>query len=218
MRNNKQSSIEWLAQQLYEQMEMCGDGNVYDKIIKQAKLIHKQEIVDAYYGELYYESTSNGKHYYNETFGDNNMGENNGEITRMNNNIPDTNEGNTNTTGNISNTWGGDTSSITGNISNTWGSDRLNVNGNVNAWSGGHIKNGTIISDRTGTKTEDDNRIKAEKQIWDRTVNWDIMNKYTRANDEEQSPYNVKTNVVTRGKTDDGTLAVIEITIDIKQR
>ena len=218
MSNDKQSSIEWLAQQLYEQMEMCGDGNVYDKIIKQAKLLHKQEIVDAYYGELYYESTSNGEHYYNETFGDNNMGENNGEITRMNNNIPDTNEGNTNTTGNISNTWGGDTSSTTGNISNTWGSDRLNVNGNVNAWSGGYIKNGTIISDRTGTKTEDDNRIKVEKQIWDKTVNWDKMNKPNVVNDEEQAPYKVTTTVSKPNKTDDGTLAVIEITIGIKQR
>ena len=34
---------------------------------------------------------------------------------------------------------------------------------------------------------------------------------------EEQTPYNVKTNVVTSGKTDDGTIAVIEITINIKQ-
>ena len=224
MRNNKQSSIEWLAQQLYEQMEMCGDGGVYDKIIKRAKAIHKEEIIDAYTSELTHWPQDAPKEYYNETFGDNNMGENNGEITT--DNIPDTNEGNTNTTGNISNTWAkttmhgcfGDRTSTTGNISNTWGSDRLNVNGNVNAWSGGHIKNGTIISDRTGTKTEDDDRIKAEKQIWDKTVNWDIMNKYTKANDEEQVPYNVKTNVVTRGKTDDGTLAVIEITIDIKQR
>ena len=214
MSNDKQSSIEWLAQQLYEQMEMCGDGGVYDKIIKRAKAIHKEEIIDAYTSELTHWPQDAPKEYYNETFGDINMGENNGEITRMNNNIPDTNEGNTNTTGNISNTWGGDTSSTTGNISNTWGSDRLNVNGNVNAWSGGHIKNGTIISDRTGTKTEDDNRIKAEKQIWDKTVNWDIMNKHTRANDEEQAPYNVETKVNTVSKPDEtgnGTLAVIEI-------
>jgi hypothetical protein len=119
---------------------------------------------------------------------------------RGDNNIPDNTTGennNTSTTGNISdNIWGGDTSSTTGNSSTTWGSYRLNV---------------------TGTK-EDDDRIKAEKQIWDNTVNWDIRNKYTRVADEEQAPYNVKTNVVTRGKTDDGTLAVIEITIDIKQR
>ena len=221
MSNDKQSSIEWLAQQLYEQMEMCGDGDVYDKIIKQAKVLHEQEICKTYIsaikeymidplGDTLYRIDA--EEYYNETFGDNNMGGNNGEITT--DNIPDTNEGNTSTTGNISNTWGGDTSSITGNI---------------NAWSGGHIKNGTIISDRTGTKTEDDNRIAAEKQIWNKTVNWDIMNKYTRANDEEQAPYNVETKVNTKkimhdcsvskpNKTDDGTLAVIEITIDIKQR
>ena len=129
---------------------------------------------------------------------------------RGDNNIPDTDNNttgennNTSTTGNSSTTWGkttmhgcfGDTSSTTGNSSTTWGGYRLNV---------------------TGTK-EDDDRIKAEKQIWDKTVNWDIRNKYTRVADEEQAPYNVKTNVVTSGKTDDGTLAVIEITIDIKQR
>ena len=122
---------------------------------------------------------------------------------RGDNNIPDTDNNttgennNTSTTGNISdNIWGGDTSSTTGNSSTTWGGYRLNV---------------------TGTK-EDDDRIKAEKQIWDKTVNWDIRNKYTRANDEEQAPYNVKTNVVTSGKTDAGTLATIEITSDIKQR
>jgi hypothetical protein len=228
MSNKQQTALDFLLTELdiaklisREKLTMAAE------VVRQAKAMHKQEIYQTYIsaikeymidplGDTLYRIDA--EEYYNETFGDNNMGENNGEITT--DNIPDTNEGNTSTTGNISNTWGGDTSSTTGNISNTWGSDRLNVNGNVNAWSGGHIKTvtGTIISDRTGTKTEDDNRIKAEKQIWDRTVNWDIMNKYTRANDEEQAPYNVKTNVVTSGKTDDGTLAVIEITIDIKQR
>ena len=131
---------------------------------------------------------------------------------RGDNNIPDTDNNttgennNTSTTGNISdNIWGkttmhgcfGDTSSTTGNSSTTWGGYRLNV---------------------TGTKTEDDNRIAMENKLWNNTVNWDIRNKYTRANDEEQAPYNIKTDVVTSGKTDDGTLAVIEITIDIKQR
>ena len=196
MSNDKQSSIEWLAQQLYEQMEMCGDGNVYDKIIKQAKVLHEQEICKTYIsaikeymidplGDTLYRIDA--EEYYNETFGDNNMGGNNGEITT--DNIPDTNEGNTSTTGNISNTWGGDTSSTTGNI-NTW----------------------------TETRTEDYNRVAVEKQIWDRTVNWDIMNKYTKVTDEEQAPYNVTTTVSKPNKTDDGTIAVIEITIDIKQR
>jgi hypothetical protein len=123
---------------------------------------------------------------------------------RGDNNIPDTDNttgnknNNTSTTGNISDSiWGGDTSSTTGNISDTWGGYRLNVNGN---------------------RTEDYNRIAVEKQIWNNTVNWDIRNKHTRVMDEEQTPYNVKTNVVTSGKTNDGTIAVIEITIDIKQR
>ena len=154
-----------------------------------------------------------------------NTGENNGEITTVNN-IPDTNP-NTSTTGNLSTIWGGDTTSTTENISATWGDDTSNnkiydsntwmfrrkmVDENVN-----RIKTAKQIWDKE-TMAEYVNKIEAEKQIWDKTVNWDIMNKHTRVNDEEQAPYNVKTNVVTSGKTDDGTLAVIEITIDIKQR
>jgi hypothetical protein len=257
MSNNKQSSIEWLAQQLYEQMEMCGDGGVYDKIIKQAKVLHEQEIIDAYYGELYYESASNGEHYYNETFGD----INNGEITTMggDNNIPDTNT-NTSTTGNLSaKIWGGDTMGTTGNISgNIWGGDRTSTTENISGTWGGHTMVTTIGNtsaiwggdtsnnklydsntwrswqksiDENNTRIAEEKKIwdgttmaeylsktEAEKQIWDKTVNWDIMNKHTRVNDEEQAPYKVTTRVSKPDKTNDGTLAVIEITIDIKQR
>jgi ferritin len=84
--------------------------------------------------------------------------------------------------------------STTGNISNTW-------------------------EENTWTSTETDSRAMSEKQIWDKTVNWDIINKHTRVNDEEQAPYNVKTKVNTVSKPDetsDGTIAVIEITIDIR--
>jgi len=220
MSKNKQSSIEWLAQQLYEQMEMCGDGGVYDKIIKQAKTMHKEEIKKAYNTsfELRLNPYAIAEKYYNETFG----GDNNGEITTMNN-IPDTNpnEGNTSTTGNISTiwggdttstTWGGDTSSNTLYDSNTWLFRRKMVDENVN-----RIKAAKQIWDKE-TMAEYINKIEAEKRMWDKTVNWDIMNKHTRVMDEEQAPYNVKTNVVTSGKTNDGTIAVIEITIDIKQR
>jgi hypothetical protein len=216
MSNNKQNSIEWLAQQLYEQMEMCGDGGVYDKIIKQAKVLHEQEICQTYIdaikeymidplGDTLYRIDA--EEYYNETFG----GDNNGEITTVNN-IPDTNpnEGNTSTTGNISTIWGGDTSSNTLYDSNTWMFRRKMVDENVN-----RIKTAKQIWDKE-TMAEYINKIEAEKQIWDKTVNWDIMNKHTRVNDEEQAPYNVKTNVVTSGKTDDGTIAVIEITINIR--
>ena len=62
----KQSSIEWLVDEL---TSLGHNFKLYKKEIEQAKEMHKQEIVDAYYGELYYESSSNGEHYYNETFG-----------------------------------------------------------------------------------------------------------------------------------------------------
>jgi hypothetical protein len=263
MSNNKQSSIEWLAQQLYEQMEMCGDGGVYDKIIKQAKVLHEQEIIDAYYGELYYESASNGEHYYKETFGD----KNNGEITTMGgDNIPDTN---TSTTGNILNTWrshgvnitgntsgniwGGDRTSTTENISGTWGGHTMVTTiGNTSAIWGGDTSNNKIYDSNTWmfrrkmvdenvnrikaakqiwdkeTMAEYINKIEAEKQIWDKTVNWDKNNieVKTEVNDEEQALYN-KTIVVKDGametirvskpdETNDGTLAVIEITVKVR--
>ena len=74
------------------------------------------------------------------------------------------------------------------------------------------------ISDNMWTKTLTNDRIMFETDLWNKTVNWDKMNQPNVVGDEEQAPYNVKTNVVTSGKTNDGTLAVIEITIDIKQR
>ena len=207
MSKNKQSSIEWLAQQLYEQMEMCGDGGVYDKIIKQAKVLHEQEICQTYIDAIKEYMIDpledamyriDAEEYYNEKFG----GDNNGEITTMggDNNIPDTN---TNT-------------STTGNILNTWRSHGVNITGNT--------------SDNMWTKTLTNDRNLFENDLWNKTVNWDKNNieVKTEVNDEEQALYN-KTIVVKDGametirvskpdETNDGTLAVIEITIDIKQR
>ena len=242
MINDKQSSVEWLAQQLYEQMEMCGDGGVYDKIIKQAKVLHEQEICQTYIdaikeymidplGDTLYRIDA--EEYYNEIFGD----INNGEITMMggDNNIPDTN---TSTTGNISgNIWGGDRTSTTENISGTWGGDTSNntiYDSNTwRSWQKSIDENNNRIAEEKKiwdgtTMAEYLSKTEAEKQIWDKTVNWDIMNKHTRVRDEEQALYN-KTIVVKDGametirvskpdETNDGTLAVIEITIDIKQR
>jgi hypothetical protein len=153
--------------------------------------------------------------YYNETFGDNN----NVEITTMggDDNIPDNNmtgKNNTSTTGNISNTWGGDTSNNTLYDSNTWRSWQKSIDEN------NRIAEEKKIWDET-TMAEYLSKTEAEKQIWDKTVNWDIRNKYTRVNDEEQAPYKVTTRVNTVDKPDetsDGTIAVIEITINIKQR
>jgi hypothetical protein len=228
MSNDKQqTALDWYMETMNQDFDDYGiHCGLYkdDKIYEQAKARHKQEICQTYIdamkecminplGDAMYQMGA--EEYYNEKFGEpdvermrydgdkimimtssGDVGIGSSVRWRGDNNIPDTNNmtgenTNTNTTGNLSgNIWGGDTSSTTGNISDTW----------------------------TGNRTEDDNRIIAGKQIWDRTVNWDIMNKHTRVRDEEQAPYNVKTNVVTSGKTDDGTLAVIEITIDIKQR
>jgi hypothetical protein len=37
MSNNKQSSVEWFAQQLYETLEIKGDGYVIDSLLDLAK-------------------------------------------------------------------------------------------------------------------------------------------------------------------------------------
>ena len=90
------------------------------------------------------------------------------------------------------------------------------------------------ISDNMWTKTLTNDRIMFENDLWNKTVNWDIMNEHTRVaefialknkdlrvSSEEQAPYKVTTKVNTvdkRNDTKDGTIAVIEITIDIKQR
>lgn len=60
----KKSSIEWLRKKLLKDFGIAFSDNIFE----QAKEMHKKEIVDAYYGELYYESSSNGEHYYNKTF------------------------------------------------------------------------------------------------------------------------------------------------------
>ena len=65
MSNNKQSSIERFAVELWEQMSMSGDGEVFTNLLNQAKAMHKEEIMNAN-EDL---STANGEQYYNETYG-----------------------------------------------------------------------------------------------------------------------------------------------------
>ena len=48
MSNNKQSSVEWLAIKLWEEMYMKGDGAVFNELLEQAKAMHKSEIVWAH--------------------------------------------------------------------------------------------------------------------------------------------------------------------------
>ena len=72
MSNKKQNSIDWLEQQLKSIIEQ-GNIEVENLIWKQAKQMHKDEIVDAYvYGAAYQIDIKNGLTpivYYNETYG-----------------------------------------------------------------------------------------------------------------------------------------------------
>jgi hypothetical protein len=76
MSNNKQNSIEWFAQKLYETLEIKGDGYVIDSLLDLAKAMHKEEIEDAYENGVSDENErnlsgecTNSKQYYNETYG-----------------------------------------------------------------------------------------------------------------------------------------------------
>jgi hypothetical protein len=77
MSNNKQSSVEWLIEQLKEYDFSEEDDTYVIKIQswvltekqEQAKAMHKEEIRKAYcYGE-YYKDAKLTTDYYNETFG-----------------------------------------------------------------------------------------------------------------------------------------------------
>jgi len=87
MSNNKQngnqvpdvrkmgSSVEWFAQQLYETLEIKGDGYVIDSLLDLAKAMHKEEIIKAWKkgdGEFDKVSDKMSLEYYNETYGGNN--------------------------------------------------------------------------------------------------------------------------------------------------
>jgi disulfide oxidoreductase YuzD len=58
------TSIEWLIQELYTEMNMCGYGRVLDEIFEEAKEMHKQEIIEAIEDGRY----EFGYEYYNDTF------------------------------------------------------------------------------------------------------------------------------------------------------
>ena len=79
MSNNKQSSVDWLIEQLKARHRegnpnSCAIENYFAAnadLVKQAKAMHKEEIRKAYcYGE-YYKDAKLTTDYYNETFGGN---------------------------------------------------------------------------------------------------------------------------------------------------
>ena len=83
----QQTAVEWLFIKLYETIEMKGDGKVMDALLKEAKEIYKQQIIDATTREnvrcteianttlkilglepVFMVDDTWGKHYYNNTF------------------------------------------------------------------------------------------------------------------------------------------------------
>lgn len=73
---NKQSSIDYLIEQLEgenNRIAMVVGIKKYNSIVKEAKAMHKEEIVDAYIeGHSTWGENTNAENYYNETFGGDN--------------------------------------------------------------------------------------------------------------------------------------------------
>lgn len=70
MSNNKQSSVEWLAEIIrFSNKEFYAE--IFDEIEK-AKAMHKEEIVNAVDGFPIHARHMDGNDYYNEIFGGNN--------------------------------------------------------------------------------------------------------------------------------------------------
>ena len=65
-----ETSVEWLAKRLYEEIRINGDGRIIDNLLEQASLIHKQEIIDAHISgqPLYSCQSEKAEQYYQETF------------------------------------------------------------------------------------------------------------------------------------------------------
>ena len=66
MSNNKQSSIEWLVDQL-KKRGYAGEFPPH-LLFEQAKEMHKQEIEDTFFEGAYGGDNISGEQYYNETF------------------------------------------------------------------------------------------------------------------------------------------------------
>ena len=72
MSNKKQTAVEWLAIQLWEEMNMQGDGAVFNKLLEQAKAMEKEQIINAHINGqklVCLEEGSYPNEYYQETYG-----------------------------------------------------------------------------------------------------------------------------------------------------
>lgn len=66
----KQLATEWLMEQIYNKIEMAGNGNILDDLLDQAKEMEKENILEAFYDgeENSHQYKSSPTLYYNETF------------------------------------------------------------------------------------------------------------------------------------------------------
>ena len=81
MSNNKQSSVEWFANESCQVKVQLDNQEIsldeyavaYVRLLYKAKAMHKEEIVDAHNRGIWAEPITfdDGEHYYNETFGGN---------------------------------------------------------------------------------------------------------------------------------------------------
>jgi hypothetical protein len=71
-RNDKQNSIERFAVELWENMSVSGDGEVFTNLLEKAKAMHKEEMIEAWKkGDGQFDKVSDkmSLEYYNETYG-----------------------------------------------------------------------------------------------------------------------------------------------------
>ena len=69
---NKQTAVEWLKKELEaygSSSHLNLDWETFDELIKQAKEMEKQQIIDAWEDGHDSFSTRNAEQYYNETYG-----------------------------------------------------------------------------------------------------------------------------------------------------
>ena len=66
----KQTAVEWLAEQIEQYILTYGNlpFNVLSKLKKQAKMMEKEQIIDAYDDGSYKDFGSYGEQYYNQTY------------------------------------------------------------------------------------------------------------------------------------------------------
>jgi hypothetical protein len=62
------TAVEWFAEELYQKVEMKGDGKVFDELLDQAKEMEEEQRENAFENGMNAVNIHNLEQYYNETF------------------------------------------------------------------------------------------------------------------------------------------------------